>query len=183
MEAVHSPKAWHLSLNVHGVTSQTVRLLIFCSGRFKNLGLYSTKYFPDQWRINWKGYVRKRIAYNLMPWLNIRLEWLKNTMKHLVHDHLSTNQNMNPEICVLVSRNTPKTIILRLLLLSMKLGQPSDGHNTDRRCLREYVGETVWKWRAEPKNWGNCTLKIEKICSFGHISTISLQVTGSKCRS
>jgi len=50
---------------------------------------------------------------------------------------------MNPEICVLVSRNTLKTVILRLLLLSMKLGQPSDGRNTDRRCLREYVGETV----------------------------------------
>jgi hypothetical protein len=174
MEAVRSPKAWHLSINVHGVTSQTVCLLIFCSGRFQNLGLYNTKCFPDQWRINWKGCGRKRIAYNLMLWLNICLEWLKNTTKHLGHDRLSANQTMNPEICVLVSRNTPKTVILRRLLLSMKPGQPFEDRNTDWSCLRAYVGETMWKWSEEPEIWGNCTTKIEKVCSFSHISIISL---------
>jgi hypothetical protein len=34
MEAVRSLKEWHLSINVHGVTSPRVRILIFCSGRF-----------------------------------------------------------------------------------------------------------------------------------------------------
>jgi len=96
MKAVLSPKAWHLSINVHGVTSQAVRILISCSGRFQNLGLYSTKCSPDQRRIYWKGYERKRISYSLMLWLNICLEWLKNTTKHFGHDCLSENQNMKP---------------------------------------------------------------------------------------
>jgi len=181
VEAVRSPKAWHLFINTHGVTSQTVRLLIFYSGRFKNLNLYSTKCFPDQWRINWKGYERKRIAYNLMPWLNIFLEWLKNSTKHLDHDCLSANQNINPELRVLMARNTPKTVILRLRLCT-KHGQPSDGRNTDQSCLRAYVGETVRKWSEEPEIWGNSTIKIEGICSFVHIPIISLQGTETTCR-
>jgi len=166
MEAVLSPTAWQRARR-HKPDSMSSQ---FCSGRFQNFGLFSTKCFTDQWRINWKGYERKRIAYNLILWLNICLEWLKNTTKHVGHDHLSANQNMNPEICVLVSRNTPKRVILRLLPLSTKLGQPSDCSNTERKCLREYVGKTVWIWSEEPENWGNCTLKIDKICSFGHIS-------------
>lgn len=121
--------------------------------------LIQHKMFPWSVKINWKEYGRERIAYNLMLWLNICLEWLKNTTKHLGHDCLSANQNtcMNPEICVLVSRNTPATVILRLLLLRMKLGEPFDGRNTDRSCLRAYVGETLWKWSDEPENWDKCT--------------------------